>query len=109
VLISEYNDQNLILRSFSSSLERIKSQNEKLLRCVGEIKAFIFGASQRANAPLIDGPFDQQFQYELTRGMMAKAEVNGRAWSSIGIDDWIQAGKWWLMKVRTVFQQEVPR
>jgi hypothetical protein len=33
--------------------------------------------------------------------MMAKAEVNGRSWSSIGIDDWIQAGKWWLMKVRT--------
>ena len=30
---------------------------------------------------------------------MKKAEEGGRKWSAIGVDDWIEAGKWWLMKV----------
>lgn len=27
------------------------------------------------------------------------AEIGQRRWGSIGADEWIQAGKWWLMKV----------
>ena len=30
---------------------------------------------------------------------MKHAEGGGRKWSAIGVDEWIEAGKWWLMKV----------
>ena len=35
----------------------------------------------------------------LSAGLMKQAEEGGRKWSAIGVDDWIEAGKWWLMKV----------
>lgn len=37
-------------------------------------------------------------QLDLSLLFMAEAEAN-RPWLSIGIDAWIQAGRWWLMKV----------
>ena len=93
----------------SSSLERVRSQNEKLLTSVEEIKGFIYGPRHKSEVPMIGGQTDQQFQFELTRDMMAMAELNGRPWSSIGIDNWIQAGKWWLMKVRFVLRTTISR
>lgn len=36
---------------------------------------------------------------QFNAALMRNAEVGQRRWSSIGVDEWIQAGRWWLMKV----------
>lgn len=36
---------------------------------------------------------------QLNAALMKTAEIGQRKWSSIGVDEWIQAGRWWLMKV----------
>lgn len=36
---------------------------------------------------------------QLNAALMKSAQVGQRVWSSIGVDEWIQAGRWWLMKV----------
>lgn len=36
---------------------------------------------------------------KLNAELMKEAEVGQRKWSAIGVDEWIQAGRWWLMKV----------
>lgn len=40
----------------------------------------------------------------LSAELMKYAEVGQRRWSSIGVDEWIQAGKWWLLKVYSLLQ-----
>lgn len=37
---------------------------------------------------------------QFNAALMRNAEVGQRRWSSIGVDEWIQAGRWLLMKVR---------
>lgn len=42
-----------------------------------------------------------QIQYAEAANMgnrMEKAQITAK-WSQIGIDDWIKAGRWWLLKV----------
>ena len=34
--------------------------------------------------------------------LMKNAEVGNGKWLAIGVDEWIQAGRWWLMKVQRV-------
>ncbi|RYP40324.1 hypothetical protein DL767_001781 [Monosporascus sp. MG133] len=43
-------------------------------------------------------PYDEQAQFELSRLLMDHAELNNMRWSAIGIENWMQMGKWWLMK-----------
>jgi hypothetical protein len=50
------------------------------------------------NVPLITISPDQDFQIKVSRIFMSKAEV-ARPWVSFGIDVWMQAGRWWLLKV----------
>lgn len=38
----------------------------------------------------------------LTKALMKNAEIGQRRWASIGVDEWIQAGRWWLLKVFTL-------
>lgn len=35
----------------------------------------------------------------MSAALMKNAEIGNRRWSSIGVDEWIQAGRWWLLKV----------
>lgn len=35
----------------------------------------------------------------LNAALMQNAEIGQRRWASIGVDEWIQAGRWWLLKV----------
>ncbi|KAF2138991.1 uncharacterized protein K452DRAFT_300575 [Aplosporella prunicola CBS 121167] len=102
---------NLLLLSINnSSLERIQAQNQKVIDSIEEIK-------RSMNIP---GPFSLQSQgknlgdsyqaatkwygnasyRELARIIEEKSEMAGQLWTSIGIDNWIQAGKWWLMKAQ---------
>lgn len=70
----------------SSSLERLKSPNNRLERKLGEIEALVNSVGGEVKTGN-----DQE-------GLSA-AEIGNRKWSAIGVDEWIQAGKWWLMKV----------
>ena len=38
------------------------------------------------------------FQISLSQALMVEAE-RVRPWLTTGIDEWIQGGRWWLMKV----------
>lgn len=38
----------------------------------------------------------------LTKALMKNAEIGQRRWASIGVDEWIQAGRWWLLKVMSL-------
>jgi hypothetical protein len=80
-------------------LERIRSQHDELLKRVEEIKAYIQTPPTVLNPPLITASLDNDSQFQLTKAFMKSAEAQGRSWTSIGIDDWVQVGKWWLMKV----------
>jgi hypothetical protein len=41
---------------------------------------------------------DEIFKISLTTALMKNAEVL-QPWNTIGADQWIQAGRWWLLKV----------
>jgi len=41
---------------------------------------------------------DEIFDLKLSATLRKNAEVSGR-WPVIGIDLWIQAGRWWLLRV----------
>ena len=41
---------------------------------------------------------EKTFQLSLSQAFMKEAE-RFRPWLNIGFDDWMQAGKWWLIKV----------
>jgi hypothetical protein len=74
---------------------------------VAEIKGFI-QASERTQGnqpfapPLVSVVEDEIFKISLSTTLMKNAEVF-QPWSTIGVDQWIQAGKWWLMKVGSKF------
>lgn len=87
----------------SSSLKRIESSTKALEIDVMEIKGYI-RASPRSNVnkspgpPLVSIVDDEVFKISLSTAMMKNAETL-QPWSAIGADRWIQAGRWWLMKV----------
>lgn len=54
--------------------------------------------SSREN-PLLKAPLQEEVRIELSAAFLRSAETGNRPWASIGIDDWLQAGKWWLLKV----------
>ena len=85
----------------SSSLQQLQMANQRLERELNEIKILVGrcgGAS--VDPPLVSavtgGLRDMSL---LSAELMKQAEQGGRKWSAIGVDDWIEAGKWWLMKV----------
>jgi hypothetical protein len=55
---------------------------------------------------MLTAPLDQNTLMELTNVFVQKAESDNRPWASIGIDSWLQAGQWWLMKV--LYQNMLP-
>ena len=76
--------------------------NQKLERELGEIKVLIErgGSGSSIDPPLVSGVTGGLRDMSLlSAGLMNQAEQGGRKWSAIGVDDWIEAGKWWLMKV----------
>jgi hypothetical protein len=48
---------------------------------------------------MLTAPLHPNVLMELTDVFLQKAESDNRPWASIGIDSWLQAGQWWLMKV----------
>lgn len=51
-----------------------------------------------AQIPVISTVEGKAFQITLSQQFLREAE-RVRPWRAIGLDEWIQAGRWWLMKV----------
>ncbi|KAF4426535.1 hypothetical protein FACUT_9845 [Fusarium acutatum] len=83
----------------NSSLERIEQQQTKTDNKLEELRKVLIDDRRSRDAPLLKGPLDEQVRAELSAAFLRSAETDNRPWASIGIDDWLQAGKWWLLKV----------
>jgi hypothetical protein len=86
----------------SSSLQRLESSNKKLERRFSQIEVLIgeVGKNTSADYPEISAiPNTTSKLSLLSAGLMGAAEDGRRKWSAIGVDEWIEAGKWWLIKV----------
>lgn len=84
----------------SSSLQRLESAVLTLQKDFGEIKGYIDlfqnPKPELGGALIID---NEVFKISaMGAALMKNAETGQRRWSAIGIDEWIQAGRWWLLK-----------
>ncbi|KAL0631674.1 hypothetical protein Q9L58_009454, partial [Maublancomyces gigas] len=93
---------SLLLNSFgNSSLKQIDATTVRLERRLSEIGAIVikFGAGDTQQTPAISATDDSPSGMTFIGSIFIKnAEIGNRRWASIGVDEWIQAGKWWLMK-----------
>jgi hypothetical protein len=92
-----------VANASSSSLNRIESSTRAIETDVTEIKDYIRASfrikdNQSSEPPLVSVVDDEVFKISLSATLMKNAEVS-QPWSAIGVDQWIQAGKWWLLKV----------
>ncbi|KAJ0140475.1 hypothetical protein HZ326_16645 [Fusarium oxysporum f. sp. albedinis] len=85
----------------NSSLERIEKQQTKTDIMLEELRNVMIGDRRSRESPLLKGPLDEEALAELSAAFLKSAETDNRPWASIGIDDWLQAGKWWLLKARS--------
>lgn len=90
-----------MVKSYSSSLERLESSHVRLERKLTEIGKYVQKIGQGSTeTPTISTNENEGFGTPLlNRALMKNAEIGQRRWSSIGVDEWIQAGRWWLLKV----------
>ncbi|SCN68613.1 uncharacterized protein FFB20_03142 [Fusarium fujikuroi] len=85
----------------NSSLERIEKQQSKTDMKLDELRNLMIGDRSSRENPLLNGPLEEEVRAELSAAFLRSAETGNRPWASIGIDDWLQAGKWWLLKARS--------
>ncbi|KAJ4040630.1 hypothetical protein NW756_011013 [Fusarium oxysporum] len=83
----------------NSFLERIEKQQSKTDIKLDELRNLMIGDRISRESPLLNAPLDEEDRAELSAAFLRSAEIGNRPWASIAIDDWLQAGKWWLLKV----------
>ncbi|KAJ4054616.1 hypothetical protein NW761_000204 [Fusarium oxysporum] len=83
----------------NSSLERIEKQQTKTDIKLDELRNLMIGDRISRQSPLLNAPLDEEDRADLSAAFLRSAETYNRPWASIAIDDWLQAGKWWLLKV----------
>ena len=91
---------NLLLTSVgNSSLQRVESSTNALEKDVREIKSFITGQkiTETHSIPSISALDDDSGALTLSASLMRQAEVL-QPWSTIGVDQWIESGRWWLLR-----------
>ena len=76
------------------------SSTTALQNDVKEIKSYILGdaTTQAAQIPSLSVVDDEVFKASLSAALMRNAEIS-QPWSTIGVDIWIEAGRWWLLRV----------
>ncbi|KAA8911289.1 ankyrin repeat-containing domain protein [Sphaerosporella brunnea] len=87
----------LLISAGNSSLQRLQSATKKIDDGVNEIKGFL---QRRDSLPTLSNnlPGDTGLiRISMSQRFMKVAEVS-QSWSAIGIEDWIHAGRWWLLK-----------
>ncbi|KAF8536972.1 hypothetical protein BDD12DRAFT_982467 [Trichophaea hybrida] len=98
--VEQFTNADFCIRS--SSLERIENATNKIERRLSDIKSFIQkGEGNGIDAPKVSRSIgdDEIFGLKFSAVLMKSAEAPGR-WAAIGIDQWIPAGRWWLMKAQ---------
>ena len=71
------------------------------------------GCGTKPATPSVSAIDDELFKTSLSAGLMKSAEAT-QPWSTIGVDLWIECGRWWLLRSQmelytvTVPQQKVP-
>ncbi|KAL7901573.1 hypothetical protein HDV63DRAFT_404868 [Trichoderma sp. SZMC 28014] len=85
----------------NSSLERIEKQNAQTDKKLDELRELIVSNPAQRDLPMLTAPLHPDILMELTDVFLQKAESGNRPWASIGIDNWLQAGQWWLMKAQS--------
>ncbi|KAI5782058.1 hypothetical protein DFH27DRAFT_488134 [Peziza echinospora] len=114
---------SLLLTSVgNSSLQRIEENHGRLERKLSEINQYVQKIGDNSRLPAsqsispsttinsnhpshIDDPTLSTLRSPVLSAILMKnAEVGERRWSAIGIDEWIQAGKWWLLKSQATTQ-----
>ncbi|KAI5840126.1 hypothetical protein DFP73DRAFT_197664 [Morchella snyderi] len=102
---------NLLLTSCAnSSLQRIESSNQRLERRFCRIDELVqkFESQGSPENPSISAINHKALKKTLLSAkLMENAEVGKRRWSAIGVDEWIQAGRWWLLKSQSDLSTEV--
>jgi hypothetical protein len=78
----------------------VEKQNAQTDKKLDELKQMLTSDRIARDQPMLTAPLDPNTQIELTNIFLQKAEVDNHPWASIGIDNWLQAGRWWLMKVK---------
>jgi len=81
-------------------LELIEKSTHKIERRLSDIAGYIRKAE--GAAPQISSfPGGSELsKISFSRTLMKNAETS-RPWKTIGIDQWIQAGRWWLLRVES--------
>ncbi|KAL4994953.1 ankyrin repeat-containing domain protein [Aspergillus recurvatus] len=96
---------NLLLTSVgNSSLKRFESTTQALETDIREIKARMRAISgpeteHSSAAPLASIVTDEAFKLSFSETLMMHAEAL-QPWSTIGLDRWVRAGRWWLLKAQ---------
>lgn len=81
-------------------MERIEKQNTQTDKKLDELRQLLIPDHAQRGRPVLTAPLDANALMELTDAFLQKAEFDNRPWASIGIDNWLQIGQWWLMKVK---------
>ncbi|KAF5590854.1 hypothetical protein FPANT_5885 [Fusarium pseudoanthophilum] len=95
-------------RPFRIQWNRVKfafevSSINELRAKLDELRNLMIGHRISPENPLLNAPLDDEDRAELSAAFLRSSEIGDRPWASIGIDDWLHAGKWWLLKARSEF------
>ena len=92
----------------SSSLERLETSTMKIERRLSSIRELIDKSQAAHGQPTLSGPAikteNNLVKFELSSILMKHAEAF-TSWKAIGINDWINAGRWWLLKVSEALKE----
>ncbi|KAH7207543.1 hypothetical protein BKA60DRAFT_624307 [Fusarium oxysporum] len=92
----------------NSSLERIEKQQTQTDIKLEELRNVMISERSSRESPLLNAPLDTEVRAELSAAFLRSAETGNRPWATIGIDDWLQAGKWWLLKIAKISLETFP-
>ncbi|KAF8247938.1 hypothetical protein K440DRAFT_284300 [Wilcoxina mikolae CBS 423.85] len=104
---------NLLLTSVgNSSLQRLETTTTKIETRVNEIKDYLRRSETGSLLlPSVSGHpglgDDEVFKETFSAAIKKKAQIS-QPWASIGLREWIEAGRWWLLKVRYRCSYEAP-
>lgn len=73
----------------------MESFNKQMREDIGGIQELLGESSQ---VPVLSTVEGMSFQITLSQIFLKEAE-RVRPWRATGLDEWINAGRWWLMKV----------
>ncbi|KAI0386219.1 hypothetical protein F5Y04DRAFT_117987 [Hypomontagnella monticulosa] len=87
-----------------SSLERLEITSKGIVKDVTEIREYIKKLAYKSQVPSITLPNavnedDDMFMVTISATLMRSAE-RLQPWNTIGVDEWIRNGRWWLLKAQ---------